>query len=180
MIRRPPRSTLFPSTTLFRSIMVRTSPVELAIGRGETGRLVKLRAIRRAVLEARLACPGKSLHLACLWVEYLDAIIVRICKVDMTIDKTYSLYMLQEGLFSYAIGIAKVEQSGSDELADLFFACQGDSSHRARLAIRYVQYTAVVERQAVGLCEESLFIAAIAEGFGTRTSKRLDNTTFKV
>src|SRR5258708_16190261 len=143
-------------------MIVRISHVELAIGCGETCRLVKLRAIRRAVLEACLTCPGECLHLTCLWIQHLDAIIVRICKVDMTIDKTYSLYMLQEGLFSYAIGITKVEQAGSHERGDLFFSCQGDSSHRARLAIRYVQYAAVVERQAVGLCEESLFIAAIA------------------
>src|SRR5215469_11478231 len=161
-------------------VIVCIGHVKLAISRCETCRFVELRTIRHAILEACLACPGECLHLACLWVEHFDAIIVCICKVDMTIDKTYSLYMLQEGLFSYAAGITEVEEAGSDERGDLFFACQGDSSHRARLAICYVQHTAVVERQAVGLCEEGFFIAAIAECFGTCTGKRLDDTTLKV
>src|SRR3712207_8882911 len=32
MIRRPPRSTLFPYTTLFRSVMTRTASVTLPVG----------------------------------------------------------------------------------------------------------------------------------------------------
>src|SRR3712207_8593716 len=34
MIRRPPRSTLFPYTTLFRSIPTSTTPSESTLGRG--------------------------------------------------------------------------------------------------------------------------------------------------
>src|SRR5258708_11129201 len=36
MIRRPPRSTLFPYTTLFRSLTARTGPAAATIGRGGT------------------------------------------------------------------------------------------------------------------------------------------------
>src|SRR3712207_7127104 len=44
MIRRPPRSTLFPYTTLFRSVNPRREP--RAGGHGATGRSVKGRTIR--------------------------------------------------------------------------------------------------------------------------------------
>src|SRR5256886_15356430 len=38
MIRRPPRSTLFPYTTLFRSLTIRKTPAEVSIP-GQTGRI---------------------------------------------------------------------------------------------------------------------------------------------
>src|SRR5256885_13351688 len=40
MIRRPPRSTLFPYTTLFRSDRIRTSPFELNMGANQTCKAV--------------------------------------------------------------------------------------------------------------------------------------------
>src|SRR3712207_8095066 len=46
MIRRPPRSTLFPYTTLFRSVDDRQPP-----GRGQVHRLVDVTAVGRAVAE---------------------------------------------------------------------------------------------------------------------------------
>src|SRR5256885_8393721 len=37
MIRRPPRSTLFPYTTLFRSVLARRVPAELGCAQGAPG-----------------------------------------------------------------------------------------------------------------------------------------------
>src|SRR3712207_7338923 len=37
MIRRPPRSTLFPYTTLFRSLHLRDRPDDVGVGRGAGG-----------------------------------------------------------------------------------------------------------------------------------------------
>src|SRR2546429_5241927 len=39
MIRRPPRSTLFPYTTLFRSLTARSKPVQLSVDEQNIGRL---------------------------------------------------------------------------------------------------------------------------------------------
>src|SRR5258708_11025643 len=43
MIRRPPRSTLFPYTTLFRSQVVRTTSVAAAGSRGSKSRFTRFR-----------------------------------------------------------------------------------------------------------------------------------------
>src|SRR3712207_8310889 len=40
MIRRPPRSTLFPYTTLFRSLLARGKPLREAIERGSVGSMI--------------------------------------------------------------------------------------------------------------------------------------------
>src|SRR2546422_5513387 len=47
MIRRPPRSTLFPYTTLFRSYVVGLGPIDTTLGIGETAPQDKLIQTRR-------------------------------------------------------------------------------------------------------------------------------------
>src|SRR3989442_11818412 len=51
MIRRPPRSTLFPYTTLFRSVAERRAPAGGGAGRGRTGG--DIRGGRRRALPRR-------------------------------------------------------------------------------------------------------------------------------
>src|SRR3712207_8494926 len=59
MIRRPPRSTLFPYTTLFRSAEVRAARDELVAAR-ELPQRVDLRHRRRGADEQRLDLVGRS------------------------------------------------------------------------------------------------------------------------
>src|SRR2546427_4093733 len=49
MIRRPPRSTLFPYTTLFRSLEVRTGEVVTLLGRNGAGKTTTLKSMMRIV-----------------------------------------------------------------------------------------------------------------------------------
>src|ERR1039458_5333391 len=59
MIRRPPRSTLFPYTTLFRSVGERANPrILLAAGFGQRGHHLSVK-LRAALLEGRVF--GRSL-----------------------------------------------------------------------------------------------------------------------
>src|SRR3712207_7510724 len=61
MIRRPPRSTLFPYTTLFRSDVVRQDVVAPVERRGGTGRAHELQAGAGAGTEAQvLAAAGRA------------------------------------------------------------------------------------------------------------------------
>src|SRR3989442_12021834 len=64
MIRRPPRSTLFPYTTLFRSLAVPTQQREAALALGatrwETTRLAVLRYARSGLLGAILLGLGRA------------------------------------------------------------------------------------------------------------------------
>src|SRR2546430_12016861 len=48
MIRRPPRSTLFPYTTLFRSVRAGTDPAVLVTGRQGVGRVLDHRSAHTA------------------------------------------------------------------------------------------------------------------------------------
>src|SRR5690349_22533279 len=57
MIRRPPRSTLFPYTTLFRSLLVAGIPLldaGFAMGRGQSGSAWRMLLIDLEVLSATL------------------------------------------------------------------------------------------------------------------------------
>src|SRR5258708_21704741 len=56
MIRRPPRSTLFPYTTLFRSILLR-APGGI-VGRGQQRQLVAVSSVRGAALAFARRRPG--------------------------------------------------------------------------------------------------------------------------
>src|SRR5258708_9333802 len=61
MIRRPPRSTLFPYTTLFRSAMAMAVPSRLWLG-GVVSPIRDMALIERLVALVRLAwLPGKTL-----------------------------------------------------------------------------------------------------------------------
>src|SRR2546430_10898742 len=61
MIRRPPRSTLFPYTTLFRSLLTREGEVEIA-KRIERGQLRVLKALSRSPIVIReLLAMGEDL-----------------------------------------------------------------------------------------------------------------------
>src|SRR2546430_9804016 len=60
MIRRPPRSTLFPYTTLFRSLLLIWTSAALRLGVGGAPRLV--------LLDASLSMAGRSGH----WAAALD------------------------------------------------------------------------------------------------------------
>ena len=70
--------------------------------------------------------------------------------------------MLQQNFITHAIDIAKVEEAGAHQRCHLLWSRQGYRPYRAGLAIRDIQYTAVVERQTVGLCEKGIIIAAIS------------------
>src|SRR2546429_1705614 len=61
MIRRPPRSTLFPYTTLFRSIVLRSRRRRVPSGRG--GTLVDPRDFRRTRHQVRAPGDRKSTRL---------------------------------------------------------------------------------------------------------------------
>src|SRR5258708_13981179 len=70
MIRRPPRSTLFPYTTLFRSLAARAQDApKLADDRHQVGRRDRDVEVREAVLDARSEEHTTELqspdHLAC-------------------------------------------------------------------------------------------------------------------
>src|SRR5438874_8844446 len=54
MIRRPPRSTLFPYTTLFRSAVAREPELELGVGQDDAARFRVSRA-ERVELQRQLA-----------------------------------------------------------------------------------------------------------------------------
>src|SRR3712207_6900326 len=66
MIRRPPRSTLFPYTTLFRSSRIRDHGREIAVHRasvvGGHAVLVVGRRGLAPIRAARNACPGAADH----------------------------------------------------------------------------------------------------------------------
>src|SRR3712207_2319338 len=53
MIRRPPRSTLFPYTTLFRSTVLAAAPHQVTRGRTGPGLRIARGDLRQAVLEGR-------------------------------------------------------------------------------------------------------------------------------
>src|SRR5438132_6776615 len=57
LIRRPPRSTLFPYTTLFRSVEDFFHPDRIVVGVDEAGVAEQLREIYRPILERRFRCP---------------------------------------------------------------------------------------------------------------------------
>src|SRR3712207_7676102 len=58
MIRRPPRSTLFPYTTLFRSELQQVLAIGVAVEKGVERRAVHLDRARRAAIDADLQrCP---------------------------------------------------------------------------------------------------------------------------
>src|SRR3712207_9108111 len=52
MIRRPPRSTLFPYTTLFRSVKVKLGPINLTY-QGKASFVEKDEAAHKAVIDGR-------------------------------------------------------------------------------------------------------------------------------
>src|SRR2546430_8203330 len=58
MIRRPPRSTLFPYTTLFRSFAARDLPCAHVVSPGACDRAVRRSADRRSSGPSVLRCPG--------------------------------------------------------------------------------------------------------------------------
>src|SRR2546422_8214324 len=73
MIRRPPRSTLFPYTTLFRSVSWPRAPARRGVGRGETERRAPSRTAHtrrrtrtpRARSEEHTSELQSRLHLVC-------------------------------------------------------------------------------------------------------------------
>src|SRR5256885_2701204 len=58
MIRRPPRSTLFPYTTLFRSVRIRVGQPEAGVGYPRSG-----------AIEVLLCEPEKDLYRARSWIS---------------------------------------------------------------------------------------------------------------
>src|SRR5256885_13247385 len=78
MIRRPPRSTLFPYTTLFRSLRLLGQPhaalaaIERALGQADAVRLQTANPELRAQLQTPLR-PAYDLKLALLWERTASA-----------------------------------------------------------------------------------------------------------
>src|SRR6266478_1852473 len=117
------------------SVIVCISNIEFPICCGKPRWFVELRFREHPILEACTTVASKRLHFACLRVQYLDTIIIRVGKVEHAIDKADRLDMLQERVFTDAINIPKIEQPCADQSCDLSFICQGNSSNRTRLAI---------------------------------------------
>src|SRR5256885_9586415 len=61
MIRRPPRSTLFPYTTLFRSRVAHQEPQQVELGRRQRDRLATAVDLPRVLVQGQVAD-----HQACL------------------------------------------------------------------------------------------------------------------
>src|SRR3712207_8360580 len=64
MIRRPPRSTLFPYTTLFRSLPAQPEPAEQLVGAGDRSAPVRVVADRHLADPVLAGAAGRVEHLA--------------------------------------------------------------------------------------------------------------------
>src|SRR2546422_7804876 len=93
MIRRPPRSTLFPYTTLFRSMFFRSSRVYLAkVFPGCQSSGVCVADVQFARSEEHTSELQSRLHLVCrLLLEKKKKASIHIADVSITIDVLYIL-----------------------------------------------------------------------------------------
>src|ERR1051326_8530294 len=122
MIRRPPRSTLFPYTTLFRSFLV-GRPIEQLAGvghahaktlRGMNLRTIgELRVLPIGTLEALFGAPGRLLYERC---RGRDTAPVVAREVPLTISRETSFHEDTadpreiEGMLEYLAGRARSEE----------------------------------------------------------------------
>src|SRR3712207_7055570 len=102
MIRRPPRSTLFPYTTLFRSLLVDGIPVAVA----EDGTVWRLKIVGSHVLLVGRTGAGKS---AVLW-----AIILGLAPLVRSGDRKSTRLNSSHANISYAVFCLKKKRSLPD------------------------------------------------------------------
>src|SRR2546422_3709059 len=96
MIRRPPRSTLFPSTTLFRSGLVNRFGARLPLTIGP---------LIAAVGFAMFALPGRGAN---YWTGFLPAVVVlgfgmAVSVAPLTTDRKSTRLNSSHGYISYAV-----------------------------------------------------------------------------
>ena len=95
-------------------------------------------------------------------MQYFDTIIVGVGEIDLAVQETYCLYVLQEYLVADAVDIAKVEKAATNQGCDLLWARERNGPYRAGFAVGHIQDAAIIKRQTIGLSKERLLIAAIA------------------